>query len=78
MFFLKCSFTLCYFIEVLGFTLLLFIQSIMSWNILHHKLEWTSHFQIVNMHLLMMIYWTSKKVNNIHPQELVRGHMKGS
>ena len=35
-----------------------------------------SHFQIVNIHIPMMIYWTPKKFNkNMHPQEFVYGHV---
>jgi hypothetical protein len=31
-----------------------------------------------NIHLLMMIYWTPTKINNLHPRELGHKHMKGN
>ena len=45
---------------------------------LHHKHKWMSHFQIVNIYLLLVIYWNPKKLDNLHLQELMPGHMHGS
>lgn len=43
---------------------------------LDHKLKWTNQNLKANIHILMLIYWTSKKFNNTHPQELMHMHMK--
>ena len=73
--FVMCSCTLCYFdlfwlFFGLFYIFLHFSQSIMGLYILHHKLKWTSRFQAVEIHLLMIIDWTPKKFNNLHLQSL--------
>lgn len=66
---------LFFFIEVFVVSFFLhFDQSKMGLYKLHHKSKWTSCFQAMNIQLLMMIYWTPKKINNLHPQEL--GHIE--
>ena len=50
----------------------------MGLNQLHSQLKWTNHFQIVNIHLPLIIYWTSKKFNILHLQEVIHGHMNKS
>jgi len=32
----------------------------------------------MNIQLLMMIYWSPKRLHKLHPQELGHGRMKGS